>query len=294
MSLRVSTFGSFRRGIDRLQRINAETNRLGEQVASGRAILRPSDDPTSTARALRYRDVLADVAQYQKNVSLTESTLSVADSALDTATQTLSRVRELAVLASTETQSAENRGLMAEEIAGLREQLLSSANARLGDRYLFSGFANDQPAFDASGAYQGDAGVTRVEIGDGQKTTAAIPGSTIFTPAGGVDVFAMVDQLEADLRANNVAGIQGALDDLDAGTEQIIAQRAFLGSQLSRALRAKDELATVEVNFSRLSSETEELDMIEAISQFQQAQTVLEATLASTAGILQMSLFDVI
>ncbi|MCA9774682.1 MAG: flagellar hook-associated protein FlgL [Myxococcales bacterium] len=294
MGLRISTFGSYRRAIDRLRRVNLETNQLGERVASGRALTRPSDDPATTARALRYRDVLANVDQYRKNTALAESTLSVIDSALDTTTATINRIRELAVLGATGTQSAENRGLIAEEVKGLREQLLTSANTRLGDKYLFAGFASDQPAFDSAGTYVGDAGVSRVETGDGERTVTGIPGSDIFSPAGGVDVFAIVSQLETDLRANNAAGVQGSLEGLDTAVGQVIGQRSYLGSQLNRALRAKDNLDAVEVNFSKLSSQAEDLDMIDAISKFTQAQATLEATLKSTANILQTTLFNVI
>src|SRR5438045_9543177 len=76
---------------------------LQSQITSGSRISKPSDDPIGAARALNLDDSIAQSQQYQRNIDQAKSWLHSTDSTLDAVTQTIQRVRELAVAGAHET-----------------------------------------------------------------------------------------------------------------------------------------------------------------------------------------------
>src|SRR5690349_13849531 len=79
---------------------------LQGQITSGSRITKPSDDPIGAARALNLEDSIAQSQQYQRNIDQAKSWLNTTDSTLDAVTQTIQRVRELAVQAANDTLSS--------------------------------------------------------------------------------------------------------------------------------------------------------------------------------------------
>lgn len=293
MPLRITTFAAYEAGARHIQEANRELARASELVASGRNLLRPSDGPTDAARALNYRRLLADIDQFKRNALAGQGALAAADTALGGAQDVIGRLRELATLGASGTLGQTERDALAAEAAGLRGQLLSAANTRYGDRYIFAGFASDAPAYDAAGVYQGDGGVTLSEVGEGERVPSAIPGGRIFgTDDGGVDVFAVLTAFETALTAGDAAAVRASMGEFERAANQIGAKRAYLGAQLNRLERVDQALDAAHLNVSKLSSDLEDADMVSAISRFQQAQTLLQATLASTAQTMQTSLLD--
>ena len=55
MPARVSTLSTLNSSVNLLQRLQAEIDLTGRQIASGRRILTPADDPISAARSIEIR-----------------------------------------------------------------------------------------------------------------------------------------------------------------------------------------------------------------------------------------------
>ncbi|WP_143030968.1 hypothetical protein [Marinococcus luteus] len=60
------------------------------------------------------------------------------------------RVRGLVTQASNNTYEGEQRGNIAKEINELKEQLISSANSKVGDKYIFNGSNTTNPPIDTN------------------------------------------------------------------------------------------------------------------------------------------------
>ena len=83
-----------------LRDLNANLVRMDKNqrdIATGKRIHRPSDDPTSLARAMVLRNSLAQNEQYNKNASVAESQLKITDTTLSQVGDALQRLRQLAV-----------------------------------------------------------------------------------------------------------------------------------------------------------------------------------------------------
>ena len=141
--MRVSTSQIYRQTTDSLMRNLSDVVRLHEQVSSGKKINKPSDDAAGASRALDYKVAIDAGEQYGKNVADASNAIGFAENALDSASSALVRLKELALQAANGTQDAASRAAISKEAAQLRDQLLSIANSRIGNEYVFSGFKTD-------------------------------------------------------------------------------------------------------------------------------------------------------
>ena len=111
------------------------------QLSTGRKILRPSDDPISSKQALDVQKFLDTTNQYQKNIDIVRGRLELEETVLAESMNVLQRLNELALQANTDTYTATDKGLIAEEVDQLLGELVSIANTRdSNNEYLFSGF----------------------------------------------------------------------------------------------------------------------------------------------------------
>ena len=178
--MRVSTSQIYRQTTDSLMRNLADIVRLNEQVSSGKKINKPSDDAAGASRALDYKVAIDAGEQYGKNTADASNAIGFAENALDSASSALVRLKELALQAANGTQDAASRAAISKEAAQLKDQLLSIANSRNGNEYVFSGFKTDVPAFDSSFAYQGDSGAINVMVDRSVMIPRNVTGSEAF------------------------------------------------------------------------------------------------------------------
>lgn len=83
-----------------------------------------------------------------------------------------------------------------------------------------------------------------------------------------------------------------ALRDIDQAMGRIFAQRSQTGETLQRIDSANDRLESVKLQAQTERSQAEDLDMTEAVSNFQLQQTSYEVALKSYASVQKLSLFQ--
>ncbi len=131
---------------------NMETyNRLTEQMSTERRINNPSDDPVGFGVALNQHTDLSATNQYVKNMKEAEEFLKATDSALNSIDDIITNVREIAETNATETATATNRSIAADQIDQYIDQSIEIANTQVRDRYIFSGFKTGDPAYSTQG-----------------------------------------------------------------------------------------------------------------------------------------------
>ena len=130
-----------------LSNLTEELKNIQEQIATGKRINKPSDDPIATTQALRLRKVLSQIDQYGENIEHGSSWLKVTDVALGTIDQLISQTIDIAYQMSVGTGTAAERQSLAPQIQRLLEQCIQIGNTQLNGRYIFSGYQDDSPAF---------------------------------------------------------------------------------------------------------------------------------------------------
>lgn len=138
-----------------------------EQLATGKRINRPSDDPTGMAEVLQYRTTLGKAEQYTSVMNNASSFLNTSDSILGSVYNSVSSIKELALQQANGSASAATRQTVAVSVDNTISQLIQYGNTRIGTRYLFAGQEIDSPAVDQNGDYVGSARNLQSEINEG-------------------------------------------------------------------------------------------------------------------------------
>ncbi|HNR12078.1 MAG TPA: flagellar hook-associated protein FlgL [Thermodesulfobacteriota bacterium] len=197
-SMANSITGNLFRNIERLYK----TQNI---ISSTKRINRPSDDPTGMAHVLNYRETIARIEQYQRNIMYGKSNLEHVDGALDTVGTLLTRAKELAVYQATATATAQTRAIAAEEINDIHDQIMQLANTKVTQGYLFAGHQTDTPPY-YDDTRLGSQGVDQATFVLNRTETWTISvGSKSFTVdvANGTSLTALRDAIEA---ADDAAG----------------------------------------------------------------------------------------
>ncbi len=128
-----------------IQRNAKLTDKFYTQMATGKKILLPSDDPIVASRALRFRTNVSETEQYQKNVYQAQSWTEITAQAFSNVTSITKSIESLLVRGSTDTLTTEDRQKIMADISSMNEQLKLEMNANYAGRYVFSGYRTDVP-----------------------------------------------------------------------------------------------------------------------------------------------------
>lgn len=164
----------------------AELARLQNQVATGRKVNSPADDPIAAVHIIELERAQNESQQFAKNSTLVQNRLKLEEDALATAGTILTRVRELVVQASNiGTLTDADRRSIATELASRRAELQDLANRQDGHgEYLFGGFSTQTKPFAGGDAlsvvYMGDQGSRQIQVSPTQKVADSHSGFDVF------------------------------------------------------------------------------------------------------------------
>lgn len=294
MSLRISN-DITRDLLASLTALRGEQQDAMMELASGRRVNRPSDDPAAVAVLLANHSESSRVDQTISNLATVKGTLLTADSTLNSAVLALTRAITLGTQGATGTLSPDQRLALAVEVRGLRDQMLTLANVTYQGTYVFAGTAVASPPFVADSAspsgvtYQGDAGVASIDVGEGQSLPTNIPGDRLFA-APSADVFLALDHLIDALESST--GIEAATEEVQSAFSYVNTQRTFYGSMLNRIAMAETFLDRSKLQLAEQENSLAAADMEGAASRLVQASNTREVALGAAARVSQLSLLD--
>lgn len=261
-----------------------------ESIASGKRINRLSDDPIGMGQALGYRRTISKLEQFNENITSARQHLDTVENILAAVTELLEDTKDIAA-----DQDPSMRSMMADQVVTIRDQIFQLANSRNNGNYLFSGDLTDTQPFERDTAtgvysYEGDGGTKDHIIGEGLQVSITADGSQIFQGAG--DVFDVLNDLEAALRADDGEGVTDQLPLLSEIVEGLNGVRAVNAGQSKRLEATQNYNKAFNVNVSDLLSQVEDTDIVEAAINLQLQETAYEITLATAAKIIQPNLMN--
>lgn len=297
--MQISTNSYFRQSTDNFQDLKTQAAKLQEQISTGKKISAASDDPVafSDLALLKARDLR--LAQYKRNIDVARQTLTLEDTALQQASNLLTRLKELAISGSNDSLSPGDRQLVAIEVKGLEESLLQIANTLDSNGLpIFGGFSSGKPfqrQVDDSIVYKGDANKTQQAVGDDAFVTVGFSGHEVFNrvPMGSgasKSVFEIVKAV-GDALADGKTPLTPN-DDIAKALDHIIGQQAEVGSRLSLLDNAEQKLQDNQTATTAQISILQDTVIEEAVTELQKKLTTLEAAQSSFVKIAQLSLFN--
>jgi len=147
--MRITDNMRFNTTVNNLFSTQSQYNDLLEKIASQKEVNRASDDPVAATKIIDIRQGKAANEQYQKNINSCDSWISATESKLSSAYDLLVNAQEIAVGQATATSNAATRQIAAQKVQALIDEMRSLANAKSGNRYLFSGSQTSTQPFSA-------------------------------------------------------------------------------------------------------------------------------------------------
>ncbi len=273
-----------------LRNLNAGLERLGrlqEQLATGKRMHRPSDDPANLPPVLVMRDALHAVQQYARNLQDTRTLLDAGQRALQDAVQVVHRLRELAVQGANGTLSASDMQALAREVEALRGELVALGNTQVAGKYVFGGTQTTSAPFEPDGTYQGNASRIAREVDRGIVLEATVPGDVAFSGA-----FSSSQALQAALESGDHDAVRATLVGLDGALDQLLTAQAELGARANRVEVVQARMGDFEVQLRELVSVREDVDLAQVVMDLRMQENIYQAALAVGARLIQPSLVD--
>lgn len=196
---RISTSQLQREAINSMLKQHETLSRTQQQVASGKKIFKPSEDPVAASRVVNLKDTLSSIDQHQSNVDAARSRITISEGVLASVVELIQRASELSVQANNDSQNDSTRSYIAAEIVQIQDAILNLANTTdSNNEYLYSGSLTRFKPFSRNEAggfdYNGDESHRDIQISRSRSIAVDDPGSDIFlTIKNGNGVFNTLD-----------------------------------------------------------------------------------------------------
>lgn len=265
---------------------------IQESITTGKEVERSSDDPVKFFRANRFRQSIKQNKQYLENVQDAEGWLQATTFNLDSMLNQVMTLRERAVQSADDSLGAESRLQMASEINHILEDLVNMANESFLDKNIFSGTKTkiENPfLFDGNSIeYQGNTGKINRRISENFTININVTGQDLLD----TNIFNAALNLRTALENDDTNEIANMIDSIDSASEKMISLNTSIGTIQNQLELAEDRLKTANLNLSTFLSETEDVDLASAITQYNSEELAYQAALQSTANILRLNIMD--
>ena len=248
-----------------------------EQMATGKEILQPSDDPIAATRITQLNRQQSAIEQYQSNIDSASAGLSQQESILDGVNNSLLAVRDDLLEAANGTNTADSLASLGQDIESLTESMVAALNYQDEDgHYVFGGTINDQPpivAVDDDGdgvtdsySYQGNSDHRQTTVSNGVEVDTNVAASDFF--GSNLDVLNTLNSLSQELQNPDVdpadpqvqSDIQNAVDVVDTASDDLNASIASLGETQNTMSMLSDAQTDISTSNDELIGSLQDLD----------------------------------
>ncbi|MCA1055295.1 flagellar hook-associated protein FlgL [Rossellomorea aquimaris] len=286
-----------------MRNLSSSYGRMGQlqdQLATGKKITKPSDDPVVAMKGMFYRSNLTSIDQYKRNLSELYLWMDNSEAGIDQVNQGLQRVRELTIQGKNGTLSDEDKKAVAVEIEQIKQDLVGVAETKVAGRYIFHGTdVGNSPIKDgnpsdgsvpkvADNLTSSVIGSYNVEVSQGVSLKANVNPGNVFSQK----LFDTVHNIQKALESGDTTSLDAELGNLDDVMETLSAERSELGARYNRLEMIDDRLGQQEVVANRILSDNEDADIERVITDLKTQESVHRAALGVGARIIQPTLMD--
>lgn len=233
--MRVTTNLIFDQNYRAINNSQGQLSDIQTQLATGKKLLRPSDDPVGASQVIRLTEEIDKINQYKRNNDLVTNALEIQETSLRSINDVVNRARVLTVQSGNGILSAPDKQALGAEIEQLRNQVIDLMNTQnASGEYIFSGYQSASQAFEFNPSatnnhikFVGDNGTNLIQLSDSVTIQSTTSGKTLFE-----DVRARLD-----FSFSNVSGV--SFDDYRIKNQGSFDQ--FHNSNFDPAVPANNE-----------------------------------------------------
>jgi flagellar hook-associated protein 3 FlgL len=279
-----------------LETASANLSERQREVASGKRLQAPSDDPAAWAASVRERSDVAAVDQYAASTDSATSRLTVADTVLSDLVEKFTAARAAVLAGQGTVQTAAQREATAKALEALRDAVFDDLNTVFRGTYLLSGGRGLDAPFVRTGttisAYQGDSNSIGVDIDRTRSVQISFDGSEIAQGSAVEDIFTTFDKVIAAVRTADQTTMADGLKLIEAAFDRVVRVQSTVGADLNALMDQGTRLSEMKLASQTRLSKLEDANMAESITGMQQANTAYQSALSAVATRTRLSLLD--
>jgi flagellar hook-associated protein 3 FlgL len=268
-----------------------------QEVATGKSVNVPSDNPIASADMVQNTIESANVDQYTQNVSTMLSRVQTADSSIGSVVSSLTQAISLGTEGANGTNNTANMQSIATQVQGILQSVVAQANTSYQGTYLFGGTETSSTPYTASSSspsgytYNGNNDSNSVAVGDDMNVQVNLPGSQIFSNSSS-DVLGSLSSLVSALQNGNSSQIQTATTAVTTALNYVTEQRVFYGNAESQLNSQETSLQQETVSLTSQQASLVDVDEAQAATELSQAETANNAAEAAAAKVLPDTLLN--
>ena len=287
--------------ITRFNRITSDIQQTQDKVATGKKVLKASDDPVAAATISFVRDQKVMLDRFATNIDRAQTRLTLTENVVAESVNLLTRAYELGIQAKNDTLTAVDRRAISFEVSQIRESMMSLANSKdVNGNYLFAGYRTNIQPFVSNEAgevtFAGDRGVHSVQISDSLRANTGLDGADVFMR---VDIdgttkpfFDVLTSMERELQGGTINN--DTVAELNACIDHFAVNQTRVGAELNKLDYQKSAMERRVLLMDENLSGLEDADLANLVSELQTMIVSRDAAQRSFVQIGQQSLFDYI
>jgi len=281
-----------------LDQTQASEEQLTQELSSGLRVTSIGDDPVAAAQNVQLLNTIQQDDSFTQTTSLAQGMLQVTDSALGSVVTQLNQAISKADQANNGTLNSSDLKAISNELAGIRDEVLSLANTNYQGQYVFGGsqtgtapFTLNNTTTPATVSYNGDSDVNTLVSPTGQSIQLNLPGNQVFTSST-ANVLGTLNNLVADY-ASGTAG-SGVADTaaLTTALNFVSQQRVTIDNSITRLNDASSAATEEATQLTAVQTNLMQADIPGVSTQLSLVQSQQSALINVIASLGQGSLFD--
>ena len=281
-----------------LNQTQATQQQLSQELSSGLRFSAIGDDPVAAAQNVQLLNQIQRDDSFTQTNSLTQGLLQVTDSALGSVVTQLNQAVSLATQANNGTLNSSDLKAISNQLAGVRDEVLSLANTTYQGQYVFGGSQTGTTPFTLNNAttpatvtYNGDANVNTLVSPNGQSIQLNLPGDQIFTSAT-ANVLGTLNSLIADYASGGAGSGVADTAALSNALNFVGQQRVMIDNSINRLSAASGAATEEATQLTAAQTNLVQADIASVSTQLALTQSQQTALINVIAALGEGSLFD--
>ena len=278
---------------------SANQQKYSTEIATGVSVNNLSDNPSAAAQDFLLRSEVSSNDNFVRTASGVTGALQVTDTALGSVVSQITQAISLATEGNNGTLNASDLSSIANQLTGVRSEILSLANTSYQGQFVFAGsqtstqpFSLDTSTTPATVVYSGDSLQTTIRSPSGQSFPLNVPGSQIFG-SGSTGILSTLSNLIASFSAGN-ADIPDTTA-LNTDLQGISQQRVIIDNSISGLQSASTYTQNQTTQLQAVQNSLIQADTAQVATQLSTSETQGTALLDTIAGLEQLpTLFTIL
>ena len=278
--------------IEGLRNNRDRLNETQRKISTGKKHAKLSDDPESFSKAKRLSKQINQNNQYLKNVTKANAWVMTTRNAMENLSSNISQLREISLQGASDDLTPTGRQALSDQIQYIIDDTLDILNQSYLGKKLFAGTKTkvESPfsvGNDGSITYNGNSANINNKISDNLSISINVSGQEVLD----TNIFTIASNLKTAMVAG-ASDVKADLSDVESLKDKISQISTSLGHRENQIYLSQNRLDTANMNLSSLLSDTEDVDLAEAITAYNSQEIAYRAAMQTAADVLKLNIMD--